>query len=318
MLMRKIYTVIVIIASACFVNAQQRTLHSQYIFNDFILNPAIAGTGNYSPAALSLRKQWVGINEAPVTQSLSWHTYCGKNVGMGGYIFNDVAGPTRRTGINYSFSYHVKIKEHNKLSFGLAGQLFQYLLESDKLITAEPDDQAIYEDNTNQLIPDITFGMYYFSNSYYVGFTAFNLIQTRLDMYDVSVANQNNLLRTYYLTGGYKIDLNDSYMLEPSLHMQFMETSPLQFDITARLVYEKVIWAGFSYRLKDAVVCLVGTSYRFLDFGYSYDITLSDLKDYNSGSHELFIGYRFLNKFSSTEKSKVPWFKRNRMYSPIF
>jgi type IX secretion system PorP/SprF family membrane protein len=316
--MKNLLIVLFILGTGLLVNAQQRTLHSQYMFNDFILNPAIAGTGNYSPASISLRRQWVGINEAPVTQSISWHTYCGKNVGMGGYIFNDVAGPTRRAGLGYSFAYQVKLKENEKLAFGVSGQLFQYLLESDKLITAEPDDAAIFEDNTNQLIPDITYGMYYYTNAYYVGFTAFNLIQTRLDMFDNSTINKNNVLRTYYLTGGYRIDINDSYMLEPSLHMQFMEKSPLQFDITTKLVYAQQFWAGFSYRLKDAVVCLVGMKVNLLDIGYSYDITLSDLKDYSSGSHELYIGYRFLNKFSSNEKSKVPWFKRNRMYSPIF
>jgi len=86
-------------------NAQQIALNTQYMFNDFIINPAVAGTKNYAPLSFSFRRQWMGMDDAPVTQNLSLHSYIGKNTGAGAYFYNDVAGPTRRTGFCGAFSY---------------------------------------------------------------------------------------------------------------------------------------------------------------------------------------------------------------------
>ena len=128
--MKKIFLPLVLMLFAQATFAQQLSLNSQYMMNRFVLNPAIAGNYNHIPINFNIRKQWDGINGAPVTQSLSAHSYLGSNVGFGGYFFNDVTGPTRRTGMNLSFSYQLKLNSDfsRKLSFGLSGIFFQHFI----------------------------------------------------------------------------------------------------------------------------------------------------------------------------------------------
>ena len=90
---------------------QQTALNSQYMFNDFAINPAVAGTKNYTPLSLSFRRQWMGINDAPVTQSMMAHTFFGEKSGIGAHVFNDVAGPTRRTGFSATFGHQIQVGE---------------------------------------------------------------------------------------------------------------------------------------------------------------------------------------------------------------
>ena len=77
-------------------NAQQTALNSQYLYNDFAINPAVAGSKNYSPLSLSVRRQWLGIDEAPVTQNLMLHGFLGQHTGGGIHMYNDASGPSKR------------------------------------------------------------------------------------------------------------------------------------------------------------------------------------------------------------------------------
>lgn len=296
-------------------SAQQISLHSLYMFNNFHLNPGVAGTEDqYVPLTLSLRRQWVGINEAPVTQTISAHADVGKNVGLGGILFNDVAGPTRRSGFSFAFAYRIKVNKGAKLSFGLAASMFNFSLDRESLTTDEPGDDAVFTDIDNKFVPDAVFGAYYYSDKYYAGLSVFNLIETDRDLFSITEFNKNRVKRTYYLTGGYRFDLNKVFSIEPSVLVQTMESAPFQFDFNSRFIYQGQYWLGFSYRYEDAVVGLIGLHMGQISFGYSYDFTLSDLKNYSTGSHEIFLSY-FIIKSSSD--SKTPWFKRNRIYSPM-
>src|SRR5436190_19335939 len=60
------------------VNAQQKPHYTQYILNQYILNPAITGIENYTDVKLSHRHQWVGIQDAPVTTYFTIHAPIGK------------------------------------------------------------------------------------------------------------------------------------------------------------------------------------------------------------------------------------------------
>ena len=139
----------ILVCIAFNVNAQQRALTTQYMFNDLIFNPAIAGVKDYVPVNLSVREQWTGINEAPSTQTLSMHGFLDANLGAGVHIFNHVTGPLRNTGITLSSAYHLKItksrfsKEYKTLSFGLSGSLQQYVTDKSKKIRWEYDGNKL-------------------------------------------------------------------------------------------------------------------------------------------------------------------------------
>ena len=167
--------ILLIIITFFVVNAytQQRPLITQYMFNDLVFNPAIAGVKDYVPLNVSVREQWTGINEAPSTQSLSLHGFLDANLGAGAHIFNHVTGPLRRTGFTVSTAYHVKIskgrysKDFKTFSFGLAGSLQQYVTDKSKIKTRIIDDPAVNKTFNYQLVPDVSFGLYFHEGNKY-------------------------------------------------------------------------------------------------------------------------------------------------------
>ena len=58
--------------------AQQKPHYTQYILNNYILNPALSGIENYTDLKLSVRDQWVGLDGAPKTMYLTIHSPIGK------------------------------------------------------------------------------------------------------------------------------------------------------------------------------------------------------------------------------------------------
>ena len=309
--MKKILVLCAVIIAAIEGQAQQVALNSQYMFNDFTLNPAVAGTKSYSPVSFTFRRQWMGMDEAPITQNLIAHTTFGKNGGVGLHLYNDAAGPSRRTGLSAAYSYQIRISGTSKLSFGLSAALTQYILDRDKLRTEIPNDIAVTNYGSNQLVPDFNFGMYWYGEQFFLGVSAFNLIESKNDLYDVTTEVTSTLDRVFYLNGGYSFKLGDDFSIDPSLLVRYMTNAPFQLDGNLRFVYKQKYWLGASYRMQDAIAVMVGADMGKLTFGYSYDITTSNRANYNSGTHEIFVGLQLENK----NGHKVDWHKRNRIYS---
>jgi len=317
--MRKLYILLLIMLTASFAQGQQLSLRSQFMFDDFLLNPAIAGTKEYNPLSLTFRRQWTGIQGAPVTQSLSYHAYAGKNLGLGGYVFNDVTGPTRRSGLNFSVGYQLNLSKDNtkKLSFGLSALMFQHIFDMTKLTTDQPNDITLLSAHNSYLSPDANFGMYFYSGSkYYIGYSTHHLIQSKLDLLNILNEIDNPINRTHYLAGGYNFSLGTNYLLSPSLLFQFIETFPYQYEIGTNLTYKNTVWLGASYRNQDAIVGIFGFRYNQLCIGYSYDYSITDISGYNNGSHEVFLSIRFDRTEKTADIQKVPWDKRNRLFTP--
>lgn len=293
------------------VNAQQIALSSQYMFNEFAFNPAVAGTKNFAPLTFSFRRQWMGMNEAPVTQNLSFHSFIGKNTGAGVQMFNDVAGPTRRTGLSGTFSYAIQTSDNTRLSFGLSAQVTQFMMDRDKMNTEIPDDIAVQNNTFNQLIPDFNFGTYWYGERHFLGVSGYNLLQSKDDLFDLTSPVTSTLDRTVFVHGGYLIPVGNSFGVEPSGMLRYMFNAPMSFDANLRFVVKDSYWLAASYRYQDAMVFMIGADLGVLELGYSYDMGMSNLATYNSGSHEIFL----TAKLSKGVKNKSPWHKRNRIYS---
>ncbi len=291
-----IFTIILCCANES--QAQQVGLSSQYMFNTFLLNPAVAGSKEWIPIHTSVRKQWVGINEGPVSQSVTAHGYNGYNFGIGGGIFNETTGPTRRTGLNFSTAYHLVLKGTNSrmhqmtLSFGLAATVTQHALDKNSLSTYLPNDPTILSAYSSSLIPDVNFGLLlHQGNKWEVGLSAMSLVQTRVDIYNLGNQVRNKLVRNYFLHGGYTFDVNSNFKIQPTLVFRMIEALPMQFDINTRFIYNQQYWAGVSYRHNDAVVAMIGLNFYRCRLGYGYDFTLSDMRNFSSGSHEIAFTY---------------------------
>lgn len=312
----KKYLVILFIGVAGVTSAQQISLNSQYLFNEMLVNPGAVGTKDYIPIQMNFRKQWVNFPGSPTTQSISCHAAIAKNMGFGGSVFNDVAGPSRRTGMNVIGSYQLRLdkREEHTLGLGLGVSLTQHVIDINKLTTYLPDDPAVLRGYDNQMIPDANFGVFYkFKDKGFAGLSAYNLVELNRDLYDFENPIYNTLARTYYFIGGYEFELSPSFDLKSTALVQMIETGTTQFDISLISTYKKVVWLGVSYRHTDAMAFMVGGQAGPFKFGYSYDYTLSDIGNYSSGSHEIFLEVQIYKKDTG---AKTPWLKRNRIFSP--
>ena len=291
--MKKLAITIIVVAIASISWAQQQPLYSQYAFNGLLLNPAIAGSTEFSPIILTARQQWVGIADAPKTQAISGYTQMGRNdnIGVGGYIYNDKFGPVSRTGIQGIFAYHLKITSKIKLGLGLSVSAFQYKLDESKLNIIDANDVVITGKTETAFVPDANFGAYLYHKKYYIGLTAAQLFQFSVNVGDRS--NENKMVRHYYLTGGYLFKLSESFDIEPSILLKTTEQTPIQLDINTKVIYKKNYWFGISYRTEDAVIAMLGLKYNRYSIGYAYDYTLSNLNNYSQGSHEIMIRIDF-------------------------
>lgn len=301
------------------VQGQQISLNSQYMFNEVSFNPGAAGSKDYIPIHFSARRQWAQFDGAPTTQTLTTHSNIGKNFGFGGSIFNDVTGPSRRTGGMIVGSYHLPIsanKEH-KIGMGLGASFTQHYMDMDRLTTYLPDDPALNTPYNNRFVPDATVGFYYyFKDKAFLGLSGQNLVQSNRDFYDFEYTFANPMVRNYYLYGGYNFSLGKSkkWGLKPMVMGRMIDALAYSIDGTLIASYNNMIWLGASYRHNDAVVGLLGFQFSVFKIGYSYDYTLSEIGNYSTGSHEIFLELQIFKKDKGG--SNVPWLQRNRIYAP--
>ena len=308
--MKRIFISSVFLLGLLTYQGQQIALNSQYLFNDFSINPAVAGTKSYAPISISFRRQWMGIDEAPVTQNLMYHTYLGDNMGFGAQMFNDASGPTRRSGISATYAYNIKTSKRTKLSFGLSGSLTQFSIDRDRLITEIPGDVAVMNSN-NQLISDCNFGIYWKGESHFIGFSSFNLFENKTNLMALTTPVVNTLNRVFYLNGGYNFKIGALIELQPSAVLRIMDDNLLQIDGNLNLTFKNAYSIGLSYRNKDALSFMGGINIGTTTIGYAYDLGISKIKTYNDGTHEVFMSF----KLKKNNQSKAPWKNRNRVYS---
>lgn len=286
--------VFVFIAKAGF--SQQIPLTSQYMFNDYLLNPAVAGSKDYLSASLSVRSQWTGLEGAPKTQFFSMHSKLGKKMGVGGFVFNDETGPVSERGIQLSYAYHLSLNDKSKLSFSVAGMMFFHDINRAYLRAEEANDNTLNTMLVKAVSPDINFGMMYYNEKLKIGLSSPQLLQNNIYGEKASGNNANKLSRHYYLFSEYQFNVSDKVDVVPSALFKYVQGSPMNFDFNVRGVLNKKYWLGVSYRYNNAIAGLIGLNYKKLSFGYAYDYSMTDLKDYSTGGHEIFLSLRLFEK----------------------
>lgn len=298
--MKKLILIIAaILISVVFVNAQQLPQYSQYMFNDYAINPAIGGTHDYYQVVTDYRYQWAGINDSPKTYMISMYgPHKSEPMGWGGYIFNDKAGPTIRTGAYGSYSYNIQIMADLRLSAGIFLGLVQYKFDLSGMKFAEESDPVLLNngDNYSKLVPDASFGVYAYSSQYYGGISMNQLLSNKITMTDtIKVDKSISKLKNHiYLHGGYKYNINRDFDIEPTALIKIMFGVPPQLDISCRAIWQKMAWAGLSWRTGDAISLLLGYNYNNMIYlGFSYDATISQISQYSNGSFEFLIGVKF-------------------------
>lgn len=296
-----------------FARAGQDPIYTQFMTNPFLINPALTGTYPYYQIITNNRIQWVGMANAPITNTISMYgPMVSQPMGIGGYIMNDVIGPESRMSINGTYAYNYAINEQIKVSMGLMLGFIQHKIDGTKLRINELDDQVFTEGQVyKNFKPDATVGAYMYTSTYNAGFAVTNLFGSKLqfdsptDDTDTTQQERSTISRMkqhIYLHGGYKYLVNTDLAIEPAVIFRKVAATPLQVDFNVRAWYGKrawngnKFWGGVSYRSQDAVSILLGVIYQNkIEMGYSYDIGINKLSAYHTGSHELMITFRFNN-----------------------
>lgn len=291
--MKKLFTLLAFFPLALF--AQQLPHYSQYMLNDYVMNPAIGGKNNYFVGMSANRYQWSGITDAPRTYILSVHgplKY--DHMGVGGQLFTDIVGPTRRTGFYLSYAYHAPLNEKLKLSFGLSAGILQFMVDGQKINLHDPGDLTIMNSLQSVLTPDFSAGFYLHHERFWVGASCLQIQQNKLKFFEYMSNTTSVMNRHYYGMLGYRQPIGEDFVLEPSALLKFVNPAPFQFDIGLRAIYKEKFWLGGSFRNRDAFAAYMGFIIKEnLTLGYAHDFTTTNLRNYSTGTHELVIGVRF-------------------------
>lgn len=280
--------------------AQQDSQYTQYMYNTVSVNPAYAGSRGVKSVFLLHRNQWVGLDGAPVTNVFSINKPVSKtNLGYGISLVNDRIGVSDNNTFSADVSYSIPLSNSYKLSFGVKASANWLSVDYSRLTIRHPDDIVLSQQNEieSQFSPNVGIGMYWHSPKNYIGISIPNFLETK--RYDDNISSTAKDKMHIYLIAGRVFDLNSDWQFKPALLTKLVQGAPLQIDFSANFLFNQKFTFGAAYRLNAAVTGLVGFQVNEAwQIGYSYDTETSNLSNYNSGSHEIFLRFELFSKYN--------------------
>lgn len=275
--------------------AQQDSQYTQYMYNTINVNPAYAGSRGVMSIFGLHRTQWVGLDGAPVTNTASINTPINNsNLGLGISFVNDRIGPTNENTISADLSYTINTSETYKLSFGIKGTANLFNLDINKLNPADQGDPQ-FANLDNQFTPNVGAGVYFHSDQTYVGLSVPSFFETT--RYDDNSVAINKERMSFYLIGGHVFDLSYNLKFKPAMLAKITEGAPMQLDVSANFLLMDKFVLGAAWRWDAAVSAMAGFQISDgLYVGYGYDMETTQLNNYNSGSHEIFLRFELFKK----------------------
>lgn len=280
------------------VYAQQDYQFSQYMSNISYINPAFTGSSDHGTLTGLFRQQWVQFDGAPKSGVITYETpFSKQNMGIGGILSFDKIGVSKQVNVSANYAYHLQF-DKSKLAFGLNAGIIHYSADLSSLTIWDQQDESFANDYSGKIIPQFGFGAYYYSDKYFAGISIPRLVNVNTESaLSFELDNAPVLNRHFYLMGGYNFDLNEDFVLKSSGLVKYVDGAPIGAEISALVEYEELYTLGVSFRAKDAITPVL--QYKIKDFGkigYSYDITISQMRGYSTGSHEILLSYTFKGK----------------------
>jgi len=276
-------------------SAQQNAMYTQYMFNTLALNPAYAGSRNVTSATALYRNQWTGMDGAPKTGTITIDAPLDNNrFGVGLQLFTDKLGVTQTNSGAASAAYRIRM-DKGTLAFGIQGSVSQFRANYTDVFLNNPAYDPAFADNLNTVLFNVGTGVYYNSDNFYIGLSAQDLINNRLASSEPSNGNiKNEQVMHLFLAAGVVLPLNDDFKIKPSFLIKGVKGAPIQADLNATLWIKDVIGIGAQYRTSADLAGMVEIQATpQIRLGYSYDYSTTNLRNFNSGSHEIMIRYEF-------------------------
>lgn len=308
---KKVYIFIFFVLIFINNKSQDLPLHSLYLHNNFLINPALAGNNESLLIKLVNRKQWVGVPGAPLISVLSHHRRI-NNMGVGGYLFNDKGGVFSRSGAQFTYAYHIK-----KVNDLVTGRKTQYsfgislLGEQTRLDLADMESSsadATLSKNDSYINFDSNIGFFIEHNFMYAGISVANIIP------NINKISSNkfepNEDRNFFIITGHTLKLSKNYNLSPSMVIKTTDKLRKQVDINIKLsydlrpIYDHLYWVGFSARHNSrtdenstfTVLPIIGGKYKRFYFSYAFEYTPLGNELNTGGTHEVTIAFDITNK----------------------
>lgn len=318
------------------VLAQQKPVYTQYILNNYIINPAITGIENYTDVKISHRQQWSGIEGAPVTTYFSIQGPIGKkdyrtnatsfdvpgenprgrsyveeytaaeaHHGLGGIVISDKTGYLSRWSVYATYAFHKGLNSRTTLSAGFLAGISSVSMDASKIEwgSLDPNDPAIGYNtgDISKVKPELGAGVWLYGADYFAGVSVLNIIPGKANFVK-DPKYGSSFVPHLITTAGYKTFLTEDISFLPSVMIQYVKPFPLQVYINAKAQYRDQFWLGSSYRFGDqlggfAAMAGINVSNTF-NVGYSYDISASQLRNYSRNTHEFIVGFLIGNKYS--------------------
>ena len=305
--MKRINLLVVFVMCGLLLKAQQRPQYTQYILNNYILNPALSGIENYTDVKISGRDQWVGLNGAPRTAYLSiqgplnksdyrtsatsfevpgenprgrayWESYTAAEPhhGVGLIIVNDRTGSFNRFTADATYAYHIGLSPTTNLSGGFAVGITRVSIDKSKqdFGNGDPSDPATGSAISGELYkirPDVAAGLWLYSRDYFIGLAAQQIVPQKLQFVDdAAIIQKGKLIPHVFLTAGYRYLLTDDINAIPSIMIKYIHGSSqrdFQFETNLKLQYQDLFWIGGSYRYQFGYAAMIG-----LNVGNTFNI----------------------------------------------
>lgn len=288
------------------IQAQQDPHYTQYMYNMNVINPAYAGSKDALSLGLLYRQQWVNMEGAPKTVSLSGSSPVGKNVGVGLSVISDKIGPVEENNVYGDFSYTLNLGGEHKLALGLkAGATFHKVglfSEIGNGFVTDAGDDAFAENTSNTFL-NVGTGLFYYTNKYYIAASVPNMLKSKHLDYNGRSFGTESL--HYFITGGYVFDLNPNLKFKPSTMIKSAFGIPVSVDASANFLFNEKFEIGATYRLEDSFGTMVNYAITpSLRIGYAYDHVVSDLKVTTPSSHEVILLFdlNFSKKVSQSSR----------------
>jgi type IX secretion system PorP/SprF family membrane protein len=331
--MKKIVCLLGVLLGGQILFAQQRPQYTQYILNNYIINPALSGIENYTDVKISNRDQWVGLNGAPQTMYLTIHTPIGKkdyktsatsfqvpgqnprgkgywenytaseaHHGAGLSIVNDKTGLYNRLYANLSYAYHIGLSPRTNMAAGFAGGIQKLSRDSSRSTYAnnDPTDPAQGSaDDVYKIRPDMSAGIWLYSADYFLGVSGQQIIPQNVSFADDTLGFK--IVPHLFFTAGYRFLVTDDINAVPSVMVKYVSPLDPQIDANIKFQYRDLVWIGASCRFKDGFAGMLGLNIsNTLNVGYAYEYTTSNLGTITKGTHEIIIGFLLGNRYDDS------------------
>jgi type IX secretion system PorP/SprF family membrane protein len=295
--------------SAAVASAQQIASSSMYDLQGTLHNPSVAGVQKHGMIGASYRAMWNGIDGGPRTATVFGSGFIPSvKLGLGGYIYSDVTGPTKRIGLQMAYAYHIPLKNDASFSLGIEGRFQQFSFDKAKLQASLGNDPVLGSTN-NKVTGDAGFGVSYTNKKFQVGASVSQLIQSKMDFYELNLGvgagalpnrtEEAQLYRHYFLHSYYVWDVDGATTITPNVMFIYLPNAPLEFQGGAKVEHHELFWWGVALRLRQSWMISAGVRInKVFTIGYSFDIYTTPLSVYDQGAnaHEILLKYEFLKK----------------------